>query len=77
MSFTSWLFEQIDDLGDHEKFARICWSDVNNGCAHARFSAKDWTEHFNSKHKETADKLDGLLIEAYLSYMSFVKTNLQ
>lgn len=71
--FITWLFDQIDDLGPHERFAKICWDDVNNGCAHVKFSVKQWQDHFLSKHPESAPMLVELLIDAYARYQREVK----
>lgn len=72
MRFTAWLWNQVDDLGDQEAFAKICWDDVNNGCANARFSAKDWVKHFDDKHRDSRDDLVFQLITAFQQYKKFI-----
>jgi hypothetical protein len=66
--FTAWLIDQIDDLGPQAEFGKVCWSDINNGCASTKFSASDWLHHFAEKHNETADKLSARLIVAFQEY---------
>jgi hypothetical protein len=69
MRFTSWLWEQLDAGGPSSVFAKICWDDVNNGCAHVKFSANEWLSHFKDKHSEKIDLLTELLLNTYLEYM--------
>ena len=69
MRFVSWLWEQLDTSGPSSTFAKICWDDVNNGCAHATFSANQWLSHFKDKHSEKIDLLTELLLSTYLEYM--------
>ena len=73
MHFITWLFEQIDDIGKHQRFAKICWDDVNNGCAHIRFSVKQWQDHFIEKHPENSKLFVKMLIDAYIDYQREVK----
>ena len=74
MHFVTWLWEQQEDSeGVIANFAKTCWNDVNNGCAHAKFSPTQWLEHFNSKHKESSELLSELLLRAYAQYLREVK----
>lgn len=68
MHFSTWLWEQIEIEGPYLTIANICWDDVNNGCAHAKFDAHKWLKHFNERHTATKEYLVRLLIGAYLAY---------
>lgn len=73
MHFITWLFEQLEDPGPNQRFAKLCWDDVNNGCAHIRFSVKQWQDHFFAKHPDSANTLVPMLINAYIDYQREVK----
>ena len=73
MHFITWLFEQLDDPGPHQRFAKLAWDDVNNGCAHIRFSVKQWQDHFFEKHPDSSKILIPMLIDAYVQYQKEVK----
>jgi hypothetical protein len=68
MRFTSWLWNQVDDLGDQAGFARVAWNDVNNGCASAAFSASDWIRHFDEKHYDNRSDLTYQLFVSFQEY---------
>jgi hypothetical protein len=72
MHFSSWLWEQLDDPGAMGKFAKLCWNDVNNGCAHAKYSGPQWLTHFEEKHKDRKHLLVPPLINAFQGYMLFL-----
>lgn len=69
MLFTSWLLEQIDIPGDLMDISKVCYSDINNGCASSRFTPQEWVDHFNARHKDRSDILTQMLFIAYLEYM--------
>lgn len=69
MHFSTWLWDQLDIPGGTGKFSKLCWDDVNNGCALPTFSAKDWLNHFESKHVETKERLTLMLLKAYSEYI--------
>jgi hypothetical protein len=69
MRFVTWLWDQLDIPGSTGSFAKICWDDVNNGCAHPTFSAPQWLHHFENKHPDSKDKLRAMLIRAFQEYM--------
>jgi len=69
MRFVTWLWEQLDTAGPASRFAKLCWDDVNNGCAHATFSATNWLDHFEEKHKDNKEVLISLMLPAYQEYM--------
>lgn len=69
MHFSTWLWEQLDIPGAAGDIAKVCWADVNNGCASARFEAQDWVRHFDSKHKEKKEVLVDMLMPVYLEYL--------
>jgi hypothetical protein len=73
MRFTSWMWNQVDDLGDQAGFSKIAWNDVNNGCALASFSASEWIEHFNEKHFENRADLTYQLFVAFQDYKKALK----
>ena len=73
MRFVSWLWEQMEDPGTTADFAKVCWNDVNNGCAHVKFTVKQWQDHFFDKHTENSQLLVKMLIDAYVTYQREVK----
>ena len=73
MNFSSWLFEQTDLPGDVGKIAKVCWNDANNGCGSARFTARQWTEHFAVRHPDNKVILGELIVVAYLAMMKELK----
>jgi len=76
MYFITWLFEQIDLGSPSSQFAKICWDDINNGCASIRFNSQAWMDHFNSKHKDKSEILIEMLFRAYVEYRKETKTKL-
>jgi len=73
MRFTTWLWEQLDLPGQASSLANICWSDVNNGCASAKFTGSDWLNHFNEKHPDTSATLSKLFMSVYLEFLDEVR----
>ena len=73
MRFTAWLWEQLDYDGPMYRTAKMCWDDVNNGCASTRFSAQNWIDHFESKHLDKKDILIDMTFTAYTEYLKEVK----
>jgi len=73
MRFSTWLWEQLDLPGRAGELAKVCWADVNNGCASAKFGASDWVNHFEEKHKDKKDKLADMLVSVYLGYLEEVR----
>ena len=73
MRFSTWLWEQLDLPGRAGDLAKICWLDVNNGCASAKFSASEWVNHFEGKHRDKKEKLSDMLIPVYLEYLEEVR----
>jgi hypothetical protein len=69
MRFPTWLWEQLDAGNSVSKFAKLCWDDVNNGCAHPTFNATQWLAHFEEKHKDSRDTLVSLMLPVYQEYM--------
>jgi hypothetical protein len=69
MYYSTWLWDQLDIPSYTGKFAKLCWDDVNNGCALPTFSAKAWLNHFEEKHSENKDQLSIMLIKVYKEYM--------
>ena len=68
MRFTQWLLELEDEDGILEKFQKVAFGDINNGCASSKFDALGWKQHFQDKHPESADRLISLLAQAYAKY---------
>ena len=73
MRFTSWLWDQIEFEGTNYRIAKLCWDDVNNGCANTIFSIQDWIKHFEAKHPDKKDTLIGLTFTAYLEFLKEVQ----
>jgi len=73
MQFISWLWDQLDDTGGLGKIAKVFWSDVNNGCAHALYTPAQWLKHFEEKHNDRKDLLIEMLLTSYGEYMLFIK----
>lgn len=55
-------------------FSTICWNDVNNGCAHAKFNASKWLHHIKQDHADKADVLIPLLALTYREYRLFLES---
>lgn len=68
MRFTAWLWSQVEDLGPEAGFAKVCWTDVNNGCASTKFSVNDWVRHFDEKHPDKKDILVSQLLISFAEY---------
>jgi hypothetical protein len=68
MKYTAWLWRQLEDVGPGHAFAKVCWDDVNNGCASTKFSANDWLLHFEEKHSDKKDKLISQLLISFAEY---------
>lgn len=68
MRFSEWLWFQVEDLGADAGFAKVCWEDVNNGCASSKFSSSEWVNHFAEKHKDNKDILIQRLIQSFHEY---------
>lgn len=73
MRFPTWLWEQLDTGGTTARFAKLCWDDVNNGCAHPTFNASEWLSHFKEKHSDKIELLTEMLLNAYVEYMGASK----
>jgi len=67
--FSSWLWEQMDVPNEIGSFAKLCWTDANNGCANSKFNAKEWMTHFTKKHPESKEVLADRLVNAYKEYI--------
>lgn len=75
MRYTEWLWNQVEDLGSAAGFAKICWDDVNNGCASPKFSSGQWIKHFDEKHKDNRDILMYQLVQSFSEYKKSTKEN--
>lgn len=73
MNFSSWLFEQADLPGEVGRLAKLCWTDVNNGCGNPRFTAREWTEHFAVRHADKKVILGELVVKAHLELIKELK----
>lgn len=49
-------------------FSSVVYNDINNGCGLRFTDPLEWQDHFNNKHKRTANVLNGLLTESYIAY---------
>ena len=74
MHFSTWLWEQMEEPSRIGYVATICWKDVNNGCAHAKFGAPNWIKHLNERHPEQKDILVPLIVKAFQAYMLSLAT---
>ena len=73
MRFSTWLWEQSDAPGLLQDISKICYSDVNNGCADAKFTAQQWIAHFDEKHPDKKDILTEMVFRAYIEYLKEVR----
>jgi hypothetical protein len=71
--FSTWMWDQIDMEGPYMAFSKVCWDDVNNGCAHVKFTPQEWLKHFDERHPTSSRALKNMLIPAYLNYMTEVQ----
>lgn len=69
MHFSTWLWEQMDEPTRLGYFAKLCWSDVNNGCAHVKYNATDWLNHIESTHPAQKEMLTPILSVAFKAYI--------
>lgn len=68
MLFTTWLFDQAEEQNEIGDFARLCKSDVNNGCAPRIANVKGWIAHFADHHPTKIAKIIPLISAAYKEY---------
>jgi hypothetical protein len=54
------------------KFAKLCWDDINNGCAFRSYTPAQWKQHFIDKHPDSKDALISALTAAYIQYTLWV-----
>jgi len=69
MRFTQWVLDLQDEEGSLDKFHKILYSDINNGCGSSKYDAIAWKRHFEEKHADTAQNLINLLSVAYAQYI--------
>ena len=73
MKYTAWLWYQLEEVGPGHAFAKVCWDDVNNGCASTKFSVRDWLQHFEQKHLDNRDILIHRLIQSFDEFKKATK----
>ena len=73
MKYTAWLWYQLEEVGPGHAFAKVCWDDVNNGCASTKFSVNDWLQHFEQKHLDNRDILIHRLIQSFDEFKKATK----
>ena len=73
MKYTAWLWYQLEEVGPGHAFAKVCWDDVNNGCASTKFSVNDWLLHFEQKHLDNRDILIHRLIQSFDEFKKATK----
>ena len=73
MRYTAWLWEQLDEDSPLGKFAKVCYDDVNNGCASPKFSAGEWISHFEQVHRDNKDELISRFFTSFVAYNKFKK----
>lgn len=69
MHFSTWMWDRMEEPNRVGLFSKLCWTDVNNGCAHATFNAIDWMKHFEARHPENKEKLITTLAVSYRTYV--------
>jgi hypothetical protein len=72
MRYTVWLWNQLEEDSPIGRFAKVCYDDVNNGCANARFSSNDWLLHFEGIHRENKE---ALIARFFTSFAAYNKSN--
>lgn len=76
MSFYDYLEESLDIQGGRTaRFARLVFTDIDNGCGSNKFNAVAWKAHFEEKHKESPELVD-MLLRAFMEYYKHKKTRL-
>lgn len=75
VSFYDYLEESLDYQGRTAKFARLVFTDIDNGCGSNKFNAVAWKRHFEEKHKDSPQLVDMLLL-AFIEYYQIKKTKL-
>ena len=73
MKYTAWLWYQLEEVGPGHAFAKVCWDDVNNGCASTKFSVSDWLQHFEQTHLDNRDILIHRLIQSFDEFKKATK----
>lgn len=68
MRFTQWILGLEDEKGILDRFQKVAFGDINNGCASSKFDALGWKQHFLEKHPDSAEDLIALLTKAYAKY---------
>jgi hypothetical protein len=71
MRYTAWLWDRLEEESHLGKFAKICYDDVNNGCASANFSATDWISHFEQIHRENRSELSSRFFSSFIEYNKY------
>ena len=67
MTFYDYLEESLDYKGRTAKFAKLVFSDIDNGCGSSKFNAVAWKRHFQEKHTDSPQLVDMLLL-AFIEY---------
>ena len=75
VSFYDYLEESLDYQGKTAKFARLVFTDIDNGCGSSRYNAVAWKQHFEQKHKDSPELVD-MLLRAFMEYYKHKKTRL-
>lgn len=58
----------MDEDSHLGKFAKICYDDVNNGCANPKFSAGEWISHFEQVHSDNKSELISRFFNSFIAY---------
>ena len=75
VTFYDFLDESLDYQGRTAKFARLVFTDIDNGCGSNKYNAVAWKRHFQEKHSESPQLVDMLLL-AFIEYYHVKKTKL-
>lgn len=68
MRYTVWLWDQMDEDSPIGRFAKLCYDDVNNGCANPKFSAGEWISHFEQNHRDNKEELISRFFTTFTVY---------
>jgi hypothetical protein len=74
VNFYDFLEESLDYQGRTAKFARLVFTDIDNGCGSNKFDALAWKAHFIEKHK--SPELVDMLLLAFVEYYHAKRTKL-
>ncbi len=75
VTFYDFLEESLDYQGRTAKFARLVFTDIDNGCGSSKYGAVHWKKHFETKHKDSPELID-MLLRSFMEYYKAKKSSL-